>query len=476
MATDPMDLWTASREPPEALRPVLRPRVVVSPWNPPRKENAVITLASVSPRHAKSLLSVVCGVQLLTVVVLVTAAPALAQSAIPAQRSDLRYGKWLRERGPQDPRPHERGDLLIGHGLLRPGYFEFKNRLWVEHGLGFGGYYSVNEQVGTANGSWHGSGEALALAQWELLRGDDRVGRLVFGLAFDHAIGRTTRQFADTQDLVEDPDDLDTGDANTFTTLGLLAWEQEFHLGPDRGWGFRAGQLFAASYFGIVRYLDDDRRNFLARPLAAAAGAQWVGENDIGLGVNVVGWRQPFYASVAVMDAKARRTWPDFDSPQDGELLYVGEVGYERDEGGPNHAALRVAFSHIDLEDGANPQKGPGYALVVSGLRRFDGRFALFGRWTQSWNRESAKYQELLSAGTAWTRPFGRSQDFLGFGVWIGDPSDPDRHTEYGLELSYRIQLTQGLSLLADLQYWLREKEGDDVRAWIPGVRVNFDY
>ena len=164
----------------------------------------------------------------------------------------------------------------------------------------------------------------------------------------------------------------------------------------------------------------------LVMPLAAAAGAQWVGENDIGLGVNVVGWRQPFYASVAVMDAKARRTWPDFDSPQDGELLYVGEVGYERDEGGPNHAALRVAFSHIDLDDGANPQKGPGYALVVSGLRCFYGRFALFGRWTHSWNRESAKYQELLSVGTAWTRPFGRSRDFLGFGVWIGDPSDPE--------------------------------------------------
>jgi len=409
------------------------------------------------------------------IIALCVAAPCVAQAPAPTGESELQHGNWLRERGPQDPRPFERSDLLLGDGVLREGYFEAKDRLWSEKGLAFGGYYSVNEQVATSDGVWHGSGELLALASWEPLRRDNMVGRVVFGFAYDHKIGRTTREFAERLGLVEDPDDLDTGGEDTFATLGLLSWEHEFHLSPDAGWGFRAGQLFASSNFGIARYLDDDRRNFLARPLAAAAGAQWIGDHDIGLGVNVIGWRNPFYVAVAVMDAKAKRTWPDVSSLLDGELLYIGEVGYERDEDGPNHAALRLTLSYMDRDDGAGPEKGPGYAVALSAVRRFDGRFAVFGRWTRSWHRRSSKYRELLSIGGAWTRPFGRGEDFLGLGFFVADPSDGKRHTESGIELSYRVQLTQALSVMPDLQYWMRDEAGGDVDAVIVGVRLNFE-
>ncbi len=413
--------------------------------------------------------------RLQVIAALCVAVPCPAQTTGSANGSELPHGKWLEERGPQDSRPFERSDLLLGNGLLSPGYFETKNRLWIERGFAVGGYYSMNEQVDTSEGAWHGSGELLALASWEPLRRDDKVGRVVFGFAYDHKIGRTTREFADRLGIVEDPDDLDTGGEDTFATLGLLSWEQEFHLGPKTGWGFRAGQLFAASYFGIAHYLDDDRRTFLARPLAAAAGAQWFGDNDIGLGLNVIGWRRPFYASAAIMDAKAKRTWPDFSSLFDGELLYIGEVGYERDEGGPNHTAIRVTLSYIDLADGPNPEKGPGWAAAVTAVRRVGGRFAVFGRWTRSWHRRSSKYRELLSVGGAWTQPFGRSQDFLGLGFWVGHPSDAKRHSELGVELSYRIQLTQAVSVMPDAQYWVRDETGEDVNVLILGVRLNFE-
>ena len=275
---------------------------------------------------------------------------------------------------------------------------------------------------------------------------------------------------------MEAPNDLDTDPDRSFTTLGLLLWEQEFRLGSDWGWGFRAGQFFAATYFGLTNFLDDDRRFFLARPLAAAAGAQWVGFKDIGLGANVVAWKGSFYTSLAAMDGKANRRYPDFKSIKDGRLLYIGEFGYENDLGGPNEAALRVTVSHLDLP-GENPEKGRGQSLMISGERQFDGRWAVFGRWSKSFKRFEAGYRELISLGIAWTRPFGFSNDFLGFGYFASRPSNPDKSVESGFELSYKLLISQGLSLMPDLQYWTRNDSGiDRVRTWVGGIRLNVEY
>ena len=185
-------------------------------------------------------------------------------------------GKWLDGDVRADPRPY--GPTLFGDGLLRPGYFEAKNRLWKEHGISLGGYYAPDVQGGSRDGSFHGMAELLLLATWAPIRRENQSGRVVVGFAYDHTIGDlTTRKFANLQALVETPDDLDTDPNESFTTLGLLSWEHEFRFGKDAGVGYRVGQLFAASYFALTTYLDDDRRYFMARSLAAAAGAQWVG-------------------------------------------------------------------------------------------------------------------------------------------------------------------------------------------------------
>ena len=316
------------------------------------------------------------------------------------------------------------------------------------------------------------------LLTWEGVRDADSAGRLVVGFAHDHTFGRpTTREFSNAQRLVETPNDLDTDPELSFTTLGLLHWEHEQRTGPDRGWGFRAGQLYAPSYFGPARYLDDDRRFFMARPLAAAAGAQWVGFNDIGLGVNGIIWRGPLYASAAVMDGAANRQYPDFASLGDGQLLYLGEVGFERDFDGPDEAALRITVSHLDLHDGEGPEHGPGQSLMVSGDRRFDGRWAIAGRWSQSFERLSADYRRLFSVGAMWLVPLAREQDIAGVGFFAGDPSDSARGLESGAEVFYRLQLTQAVSVMPDVQYWSRgDPSGQDARTWVWGVRVEFQF
>ena len=245
-------------------------------------------------------------------------------------------GNYLARRGDFDPRPYGRVHLDDGL-LLGRAHFIAKNRRWTERGLAVGGYVSPNFQTGSEGGGSHGIGEFLLTVSWEPLRKQKQRGRVLFGFAHDQTIGSLlTRKFADNQGLVETPNDLDTSPDKTFTTLGLLAWDHAFWTSTQAGWGYRAGQLFAAGFFGLTGYLDDDRQYFMARPLAAAGGAQWVGANDIGLGVQLVGWRDGFYATGAVIDGSADRKFPDFKSLGDGRFLTVAEIGFEQDLGGPH--------------------------------------------------------------------------------------------------------------------------------------------
>jgi hypothetical protein len=390
--------------------------------------------------------------------------------------SSLARSKWIGDRGPSDPRPYDA--TAISGDLLDQSYFDRKNRLWIEDGISFGGYVSANSQWGSEGGPSHSISETLLLFTWEPVRNDNSAGRLVVGFAYDWTLGRpTTREFADNQRLVETPNDLDTDPDLTFATLGLLHWEHEQNTGPDRGWAIRAGQLYAPSYFGPARYLDDDRRFFMARPVAAAGGAQWVGNNDIGLGVNGVFWKNPLYVSVAVMDGKANRQYPDFGSLVDGEFLYLGEIGYERDADGPNEVALRLTVSHLDVHDGVGPERGPGQSVMVSGDRKFNGRWALAGRWSRSFERLSGDYRELFSLGAMWLEPFGRSQDIAGFGIFAGEPSDADRGVESGFEVFYVLRFTQTVSLMPDVQYWHRnDRDGPGARSWVLGFRADFEF
>lgn len=400
-----------------------------------------------------------------------------APTTVAAQNTDaaagLPSGNWLESRAAVDDRPY--GDPLLGDGLLAADYFRWKNELWIDKGLSLGGYVSANSQWSSEQGDVHAVGEFLFLAEWELARSEFSARRLVLGLAHDQTFGHpTTREFANEIGLVETPDDLDTESSLSFTTLGLLHWEHEIRHSPNRGWGYRAGQLYSPSYFAIATYLDDDRRYFMARPLAAAAGAQWFGSNDIGLGANVVWWRGPWYLSGSVTDAKANRHYPDFESLSAGRFLYLGEIGFESDPGGPNELTVRATASHLDIHD---ENGGPGQAAIVSALKRFDDRWAVVARWSKSIGRLSSDYRELLSIGSLWLAPFGRSRDLLGIGAFTGDPADTSLHRESGGEIFYRLQLSQGFSVMPDLQYWRRGQDsGDRMEAWIAGIRFNFDY
>lgn len=386
-----------------------------------------------------------------------------------------RSGQYLADRESSDPHPFDRTHFGDGP-VFDSDYFDRKNELRQDVGLSFGGYVSSNFQWGSA-GESHGMAEFLLSGSWELSREADRAGRIIYGFAHDQVLGPlTTRKFSDSMTLVETTDDLDTDPDNSFTTLGLLAWEHEFLVAENAGFAYRAGQLFLPSFFTATKYMDDDRMYFLARPLAAAAGAQWLGSNDVGLGAQVHGWKDGFYGSLAITDGDADRQVPSFSSLANGRLLYVSEFGFEHDPNGPDALAVRLTLSHLDetLRDGVKP---PGESAIISVSKTIDDRWALAGRWSKSYRRLTADYRELLSLGLLRLRPFGFDDDFVGLGFFVGTPSDSQKGTEYGAELNYKFRLTQGLSIMPDFQYWYRDdSDGSKTRSWVVGIRLNLEY
>jgi carbohydrate-selective porin OprB len=114
---------------------------------------------------------------------------------------------------------------------------------------------------------------------------------------------------------------------------------------------------------------------------------------------------------------------------------------------------------------------------MVSGDRKFNGRWALAGRWSRSFERLSGDYRELFSLGAMWLVPFARSQDIAGFGIFAGKPSDADRGVESGCEVFYVLRLTQTVSVMPDLQYWWRNDEDvPGARTWVLGLRAEFEF
>ena len=84
----------------------------------------------------------------------------------------------------------------------------------------------------------------------------------------------------------------------------------------------------------------------------------------------------------------------------------------------------------LDLDDGEGPEHGPGQSVMLSGDKRFNGRWGLAGRYSRSFERLSGDYRALASLGFLWLTPLARSPDIAGLGLFVGDPSDPDRGTE----------------------------------------------
>ena len=106
-----------------------------------------------------------------------------------------------------------------------------------------------------------------------------------------------------------------------------------------------------------------------------------------------------------------------------------------------------------------------GQSAILSVDRRLGETWVVAARWSKSFRRLTSDYRELYSAGLIRLQPFEMDGDSLGFGVFLGRPSDGQRGNEYGAEVFCKLRLTQDTSVMPDIQILAPRRSAGRFRA-----------
>ena len=91
--------------------------------------------------------------------------------------------------------------------------------------------------------------------------------------------------------------------------------------------------------------------------------------------------------------------------------------------------------------------------ILVSCQQELSPKLATFLRYGNGDGRRTA-IQQSLSAGFVFTQAAGYNNDWFGVGLIWNDPSDGNRQDDYGMEMFWRLQLTENVQLTPDVQLY----------------------
>jgi hypothetical protein len=121
-----------------------------------------------------------------------------------------------------------------------------------------------------------------------------------------------------------------------------------------------------------------------------------------------------------VMDGDADGEYPDFGNLDTGNWAYLGQFWFFPEIDGHGDGNYRVSVQHVEASS-----QGPsstGWALSLD--QELSGELGWLLRYGYG-DGERKATRNLVSTGLVWTEAFGKNNDWLGSGVFWGDPSDP---------------------------------------------------
>jgi porin len=308
------------------------------------------------------------------------------------------------------------------------------------------GLYAPIWQTGTPPGISDLFSQSLNIyGEWELLRCPGNEGTLyLFYLHESDSLGNSAGQFADAVGTAILPND-DVGDATN--ALAHLAWTQKF---LDGNVEFSVGQLALKIMIDQNDYAGWDRVSFVAGPLS---GNQVRNFPIAALGVDTtVHLTDDLQLSMVVADADGYPFYPDFKS-FGRRFVYIPGFVYTPDICGLGKGRYEVNFSHIERTErfaGAGPSSS---VWLFSFQQELSPKLAAFFRFGTGDGRRTT-VQQSLATGVVFTQAFGYNNDWLGVGFIWTDPSDGTRRDDYGMELFWRLQLTEHIQLTPDVQFY----------------------
>lgn len=344
-----------------------------------------------------------------------------------------------------------------------PGWEGLKRRLRQDHGFDVSVVYAPIFQHGTQGGRHNRTfNQGLDLyARWEGLVDHPILGRGTLDIYAQHRkddiISTTAAEFSDalgTTMLVNDADAEDFD--GTFNSVSTLAWEQELIEGQLI---LFAGQFDPDGLFDENAFAGDDRLSFIAEPLSNNPVQPGLDPGlGITMGLNATGF---WYIRGRVLDGNANGEYPDVESLGDDTWAYQAETALLSSFEGYGQGTYRVSYRWID----ATRRAPSGKAVALSIDQEIGPKLGTFVRYSIG-DGDRAGTKQFFSAGIVLTEAFGYDDDWLGLGIFWGDPSEDELREEYGLEAFWRLQLTRHLQLTPDLQLWRPSNDRDaDLRA-----------
>lgn len=308
------------------------------------------------------------------------------------------------------------------------------------------GLYAPMWQVGTQSGVSDLLSQSVNLyAEWKLAHCPGCEGTLyAFYLHESDSFGNSATQFADAVGTTILPND-DVGDA--VNALAHIAWTQNFLDGRMQ---VSAGQLAMKIFIDQNDYAGWDRVSFASGPLS---GNQVRNFPIASLGIDVTAnVSDDLQVSMVVADADGYPFYPDFRS-FGRRFVYIPGFVYTPEICGLGKGRYEVNFSHIERTErfgGVGPSSS---VWLLSFQQELSPKLAAFFRIGTGDGRRTA-VQQSLATGIVVTQFLGYNNDWFGAGFMWQDPSDNTRADDYGMEMFWRLQLTENIQFTPDVQLY----------------------
>lgn len=398
------------------------------------------------------------------------AALALVGTLAGASEASLHPGGALRRPwGERDADPSVthlgRPDPL--HQALR-GWDALRRRWQEEHGISIETLYTMMFQHGTQGGPDNQTlNQGVDIyAAWANLVDHPWLGQGSLDVYLQHRkddiLGTGTAAFSEALAVVMEVNDAESAHFDgTFNSVSQLAWKQVLFA---RRMTIAAGQVDPDSNFDENRFAGDDRLSFFAKPLANDPVSAVC---DPGLGGLV--WIEPrewVHVGGGVIDGSASGEYPDFESLGDGRWAYLAEAALTPTFESLGRGNYRFSFQRLDAR-GTLPASE---AFSLSFDQEIGSRVGIFLRYATG-DGERTGVEQSLGTGVVRRGVLRFVEDWVGAGFFWGRPT-PRLRDELGVELYWRLQVTERLLVTPDVQLWRPSRDrGPDVRA-VFGVRL----
>ena len=327
-------------------------------------------------------------------------------------------------------------------------YFDKKETTFQSRGLNY--ILEVSPQLQhhiDGDAGTHANNETNLITQWSVIdSAEPKRGNLLFWYQWSDTWGSdTTSDFSSELGVLSPPNGGDTAPDGSRDLTQHFAWEQ---WSDDEHWRLMVGKLTTRVLFNLNRYTVSDREDFFTPMLVNNPVAHYTAR--IGFGAFVEHKRDDWYVSGMIRDADAdlSKKFIDFDSIDSGNWEYVSEVGSTPENfNGWGKGIYRLTLSYSDSTDNLDSTR----TMSFSGDQDFGDSWGAFVRY--AWSDDTYRaFEQRLAFGTQMLKPLGYDSDRLGVAAWWGKPADSSLDDEYGLDMFWKIQVSQWLEFSPGLQ------------------------